>query len=66
MIEKYGLHVHPLLVNFIAVDALPGTGVSEDQFWSGFAAILNDLAPKNCALLKKRDDLQVQIDAWKF
>jgi malate synthase len=64
MIEKYGLHVHPLLVNFIAVDALPGTGVSEDQFWSGFAAILNDLAPKNRALLKKRDDLQVQIDAW--
>jgi malate synthase len=64
MIEKYGLHVHPLLVNFIAIDALPGTGVSEDQFWSGFAAILNDLAPKNRALLKTRDELQLQIDAW--
>jgi malate synthase len=66
MIEKYGLRVHPLLVNFIADEALPGTGLSEDKFWSGFAAILNDLAPKNRSLLKKRDELQVQIDAWNL
>jgi malate synthase len=64
MIEKNGLLVHPLLVKFIAHEALPGTGVSEDRFWSGFAAILHDLAPKNRALLKKRDELQVQIDTW--
>jgi malate synthase len=64
MIEKNGLQVHPLLVNFIANEALPCTGVSEDQFWSGFAAILNNLAPKNRTLLKKRDELQMQIDAW--
>jgi malate synthase len=64
MIEKFGLRVDPLLANFIAREALPGTGVSEDQFWSGFAAILNDLTPKNRALLKKRDELQLQIDQW--
>ena len=64
MIEKFGLRVHPLLVTFIADEALPGTGVSEEQFWLGFAKLVHDLAPKNRALLKKRDDLQVQIDAW--
>jgi malate synthase len=64
MIEKNGLKVDAGLVAFIADEALPDTGVSEEQFWTGFAAIINDLAPKNRALLKKRDELQVQIDAW--
>jgi malate synthase len=64
MIEKFGLRVDQLLVDFIASEALPDTGISEDQFWSGFAAIINDLAPKNRALLKKRDELQVKIDRW--
>jgi malate synthase len=64
MIDKFGLQVHPLLVNFVTSEALPNTSVTEDQFWSGFANVLNDLAPINRALLKKRDELQVQIDAW--
>ena len=64
MIEKFGLKIHALLVNFIADEALPGTGISEDRFWSGFASILHELAPKNRALLKKRDELQLQIDQW--
>ena len=64
MIEKFGLLVHPLLVNFIATEALPDTGFSEDKFWKEFASIVHDLAPKNRALLKKRDELQTQIDAW--
>jgi malate synthase len=64
MIEKFGLKVHPLLVNFIASEALPDAGISEVQFWKEFASIVHDLAPKNRALLKKRDELQMQIDAW--
>ncbi|WP_210396305.1 malate synthase G [Motiliproteus sediminis] len=52
--------LHDLLVNHI----LPDTGVSADQFWSGLEAIINDLAPKNRALLAKRDQLQAQIDQW--
>ncbi|MFN3450023.1 MAG: malate synthase G [Roseococcus sp.] len=58
------LHVAPELKSFIETEALPGTGVAADAFWSGLGALLADLAPRNAALLRKRDDLQARIDAW--
>ena len=59
-----GLGVDARLKTFVETEALPGTGVTADAFWSGFAAIVQDLGPKNRALLAKRDKLQAQIDAW--
>ncbi|MCT7655638.1 hypothetical protein MBH78_15105 [Oceanimonas sp. NS1] len=46
--------LHDLVVNEI----IPGTGVEPAAFWSGMEQIVNDLAPKNRALLEKRDALQ--------
>ena len=63
-VTKSGLQVDGQLARFIEDRALPGTGVAPEAFWSGFAAILTDLAPKNRALLAKRQDLQDKIDAW--
>jgi malate synthase len=63
-IEIAGLKIDKALHDFIVNEAISGTGVTADNFWSGLAAILNDLAPKNAALLKKRDELQARIDAW--
>ena len=63
-VEIHGLKVAPELKQFVEAEALPGTGVSADAFWTGFSAIANELAPKNRALLDKRDALQAEIDAW--
>ena len=41
-----------------------GMGVGVYHFGAEFETILTDLAPKNKALLAKRDELQAQIDAW--
>ena len=63
-INKHGLQVDAKLAAFLDGQALPGTGVDPDAFWTGFAALLRDLTPKNRALLAKRDALQTQIDDW--
>ena len=62
--ELHGLKVDLMLADFIVQHALPGTQISEDQFWTSFAKIIHDLAPENRALLKIRDELQIKIDAW--
>ncbi|MYL03864.1 MAG: malate synthase G [Acidimicrobiaceae bacterium] len=58
------LEIDPALYEFIAVEALPGTGVQIDEFWSALQSILVDLGPRNAALLARRDELQSQIDDW--
>ena len=59
-----GLQVATALHDFVSQEALPGTGVSADAFWTGFAALVRDLTPRNKALLAHRDALQARIDAW--
>jgi malate synthase len=61
---KSGLSVHPLLVDFVEKEALPGLSVLADQFWSGFAALVAEHGPTNAMLLAKREDLQGRIDDW--
>ncbi|THD82222.1 malate synthase G [Aliigemmobacter aestuarii] len=63
-IDRNGLQVDRQLAAFVEEAALPGTGVTAPAFWQGFAAMLADLAPKNRALLAKRDALQAKIDGW--
>lgn len=59
-----GLNVANDLFNFVNEEILPGTEVTPDHFWAGFADAIKELAPTNAALLAKRTDLQQQIDAW--
>ncbi len=62
-IKVAGLRVARELHEFVET-ALPGTGVEADAFWTGFATMVQDLAPRNAALLAKRDELQRRIDEW--
>lgn len=63
-VQVGGLQVAKVLFDFVNNEAIPGTGVSADTFWTGAEAVINDLAPKNKALLAKRDELQAKIDGW--
>ncbi|WP_419810958.1 malate synthase G [Bacterioplanoides sp.] len=63
-VQKGGIQVAQELYDFINDKAIPGTGVDADKFWADFDTIANELAPKNKALLAKRDDLQAKIDAY--
>ena len=58
------LDIAPALYEFIAVEALPGTGVQIEEFWGALESILTDLGPRNAALMARRDELQAQIDDW--
>ena len=64
MSEKSGLMVAAELARFIDEDVLPGTGIAAEAFWAGAAAIFERFAPRNAALLAKRDAMQAQIDDW--
>ena len=60
----HGLQVAAPLDGFIASEALPGTGIAAEAFWAGFASLVHDLAPRNRALLARRDEMQAQVDSW--
>src|SRR5258706_13325683 len=62
--ERHGLRVAAILDRFIEDEAMPGIGIDGAGFWKGFSALVHDLAPKNRALLAKRDWLQLEMDAW--
>ncbi len=58
------LRVAKVLYDFINSEALPGTDIDPDTFWSGVDKVVADLTPKNEELLARRDDLQARIDKW--
>lgn len=62
--QCHQLQVDNQLYDFIQNHALVGTDLNADDFWQGFSQLVHDLAPKNRALLAKRDQLQESLDTW--
>ncbi|MBK6757772.1 MAG: malate synthase G [Moraxellaceae bacterium] len=63
-VQRGELAIAKELYDFIVNQAIEGTGISVDDYWAKFEAVIADLMPKNKALLAKRDAIQAQIDAW--
>ena len=63
-IQKGKLAIAKELYDFIENEALPGSGLDSETYWSNFEQVVVDLSPKNTALLAKRDQIQAQIDEW--
>lgn len=59
-----GLQIAKPLYDLVKNEIEPGTGITSDQLWSGFAELVRDLTPRNHELLERRDGLQSKIDAW--
>jgi len=58
------LHVEPAFYGFVTEELLPAIDIDSGQFWAGLEDIIDDLTPVNRQLLRKRDELQWQIDEW--
>ncbi|MBT8415476.1 MAG: malate synthase G [Boseongicola sp.] len=63
-VNRAGLQVDRLLADFIETEALPGSDVTADDFWSGLSTLAHDFGPRNRALLETRETIQTQIDDW--
>ncbi len=64
MIEKNELKISSTLFEFINNEAIPGTNVDSDKFWSNFSKIVHELTPINKNLIKNRESIQKKIDDW--
>ena len=58
------LQVAAELDRFLVDEALAGIDLDPQDFWAGVEAMLHDMAPRNRALLEKRDALQEKLDDW--
>ena len=58
------LKVDENLLDFIDNEAIPGTGIDPEKFWSDFDKSIHELSPKNKELIQKRNDIQKKIDQW--
>ena len=61
MIEKNELKISSTLFEFINNEAIPGTNVDSDKFWSNFSKIVHELTPINKDLIKKRESIQKKL-----
>ncbi len=62
--ERNGLKISSKLFDFINNEVIPGTNIKSDEFWESFAIAVDELAPINKSLIKKREDIQKKIDEW--
>jgi len=63
-VNRAGIRIDPRLATFLESEVLAPLERDAGAFWQGFADLLGVFAPRNAALLAKREELQAKIDAW--
>lgn len=63
-VQHSGIRIAAELYDFVNDEALPGTGIGADDFWSAFGVMVRTFAPRNRDLLEVRDAMQAKIDEW--
>ena len=64
MENRNKLKVSKVLVDFLENDVLSELNLDKQKFWNDFQELINNFAPRNLKLLKKRDELKTKIDGF--
>ena len=65
-ISRGQLSIASELLEFVNNELLPGTGITQEAFWTGLDKNAHELTPKNRELLDFRANLQVSIKGGGF
>lgn len=63
-IQKGRMHVARAYYDFITHNLLEEMGMDVERYWADVEAYVHAMAPRNHALVKTRQRMQAQIDAW--
>ena len=63
-IAAANLRIHRDIYTLVTERMLPGSGVDANGFWQSLSDLVEELGPENRRLLRRRDELQAQIDQW--
>ena len=58
------LWIDPALRSFVADELLPGLDIEPERFWAALVDLQARFAGRISTLLRRRDELQSQVDAW--
>jgi malate synthase len=63
-IKKGNLSISSTLLDFINQEVIPGTDITNENFWNKFDLAVHELAPINKKLIETRENIQKKIDEW--
>ncbi|MDJ0926780.1 MAG: malate synthase G [Gammaproteobacteria bacterium] len=63
-IQEGWLRIDYRLHEFVRSELCPGTGIGPANFWAGLACLVDRYGGENAELLRRRDELQAEIDTW--
>ena len=57
-IKKGNLSISSTLLDFINQEVIPGTDITNENFWNKFDLAVHELAPINKKLIETRENIQ--------